>query len=260
MSWWYDANGHSNDTASHGGSWYVSYMRLPPLHNSVGRYAEFGVNATSSPNLDTTPPLSASLCLLFKMKTPDSLVGGRMLPSLRKSELSALKGFSVCEYHSSPSLFLSWAPLAFPSAKHFLLWQVVLGMGMLIQALIEQSYSCFYGNNPRMTCPCLEWQERTWTPTRPEGDAEWPSIVQIVISCFVAAVCVGVAATQLTAGILSALQPAGLKRTHVCLCRCGAYTSQNIHLSGCVSGRELQQLIKCVSEEGQKCTGVFSLR
>lgn len=31
-----------------------------------------------------------------------------------------------------------------------------------------------------------------------------------MISCFVAAVCVGVAATQLTAGILSAPQPAGL--------------------------------------------------
>ena len=45
-------------------------------------------------------------------------------------------------------------------------------MSMLTLALIEQCHSCFYGNSPRMPCPCLEWQERTWTHTQTHTHTE----------------------------------------------------------------------------------------
>lgn len=88
---------------------------------------------------------------------------GNGIPWLEACSLLRPRDLSILEQFSSllvPGLFsISRA------ASHSVLWQVGLGMGHVIQVLIEQTNSCFSGNNPGISRPCLEWQECTCAPT-----------------------------------------------------------------------------------------------
>lgn len=104
---------------------------------------EIGFPLLFSPcTFSSCTPLPLGVCLTFF--------------SLRKLYPRVCESLSVFGCHSSPQ------PLHSAAVKHSSLlntscfYSVAIGTSMLMLALIEQCYSCSYGNTPGMPLPCLE--------------------------------------------------------------------------------------------------------